>query len=90
MDSNEEEMVVFFEEEAEVVAADYADDEHNMILTSLMAMYVRDTKPRRRGSKKGRMKSKPMQRFEGYCMLYFDNFANNQSHKVIYFGTILG
>jgi hypothetical protein len=37
MDSDDEEMDAFLEEEAEVaIAADYAEDEHNMILASLM------------------------------------------------------
>jgi hypothetical protein len=54
MDSDDEEMAVFHEEEAEVHAsADYADDEHVRILASLLAMYTQDAKPRRGDSKKG-------------------------------------
>jgi hypothetical protein len=69
MDSDDEKMAAFHEEEAEAAAsANYANDEHNMILASLMDMYVRDTKPRRVGSKKGRMKSKPRHRLEGHYM----------------------
>jgi hypothetical protein len=52
-----------------------------MILASPMAMYARDTKPRRGGSKKGWMKSKPRLSLEWYRMLYSDYFTDNPSHK---------
>jgi hypothetical protein len=60
MDSDDEEMAAFLEEEGEVAtAADYDGYEHAHVLTSFMEMYTRDAKPRCGGSKKGRPKSNP-------------------------------
>jgi hypothetical protein len=39
------------------------------ILSAVLAMYARDSKPWRGGSRPGQCKSKPRQRLDGYYML---------------------
>ena len=41
----------------------------------LLAELLDESKPRQGGSRPGRRKSKPRQRYKGYCILYFDYFA---------------
>ena len=48
-----------------------------LVLRSLVALLAEQAKPRRGGSRPGRRKSKPRQRYEGYCILYSDYCADN-------------
>jgi hypothetical protein len=77
MDSDDETMfAALMEEGAEIAITN--DEEHLMMLSCLMELYGRtDAKPRCGGSAPGRRKSKPRQRFEGYCILYADYFADD-------------
>ena len=75
MDSDDEELLAeLLEEEAQT---DVEDAEHLLVLRSLAALLAEQAKPRRGGSRPGRRKSKPRQRYEGYCILYSDYFADN-------------
>ena len=75
MDSDAEEMLAeLFDEEAEA-AVD--DEEHLAILSCLAGLLANDARPRRGGSALVRRKSKPRQRYEGYCILYSDYFADD-------------
>ena len=75
MDSDDEELLAeLLEEEAQT---DVDDAEHLLVLRSLAALLAEQAKPRRGGSRPGRRKSKPRQRYEGYCILYSDYFADN-------------
>ena len=60
----------------EEAQTDFDDEEHLLILTCLAGL-LDEAKPRRGGSKPGRRKSKPRQRYEGYCILYSDYFTEN-------------
>ena len=51
-----------------------------MVLATLAALLMSNEKPRRGGSAPGRMKAKNRHRLEGYCMLYFDYFADAPLH----------
>ena len=74
MDSDDEDMLAeLFDEEDQ---ADIDDEEHLMVLACLAGLLV-NSGPRRVGSTRGRRKSKQRQRYEGYCILYSDYFANN-------------
>ena len=74
MDSDDEELLAeLLDEEAQ---ADLDDEEHLLILACLAGLLAHDARPRRGGSAPGRRKSKPRQRYEGYCILYSDYFAD--------------
>jgi hypothetical protein len=89
MDSDDETMFAALMEEAEIAVAD--DKEHLMMLSCLITLYARtDAKPRRGGSAPGYRKSKPMQRLEGYCILYANYFANDHCTARWYFATVFG
>ncbi len=45
------------------------DEEHLLILACLGGSVANEAGPRRVGSTRGRHKSKPRQRYEGYCIL---------------------
>ena len=70
MDSDDKELLAeLLDEEAEA-AVD--DEEHLLILTCLAGLLANEARPRHGGSAPGRRKSKPRQRYEGYCILYSD------------------
>ena len=74
MDSDDEDLLAeLLDEEAQ---ADIDDEEHLLVLACLAGLLDK-AKPRRGGSKPGRRKSKPRQRYEGYCILYSDYFAEH-------------
>ena len=83
MDSDAEEMLTEIFDEEDQAAVD--DEEHLMILNTLAGLLV-NSRPRRVGSTRGRRKSKQRQRYEGYCILYSDYFANDptQDEKVFW------
>ena len=75
MDSDDEELLAeLLDEEAQ---ADLDDEEHLLILACLAGLLAHDALPLRGGSAPGRRKSKPRQRYEGYCILYSDYFADH-------------
>ena len=82
MDSDTEEMLAELFDEEDQAAID--DEEHLLILACLAGLLANEAGPRRVGSTRGRRKSKPRQRYEGYCILYSDYFADDptQDEKV--------
>ncbi|XP_010239138.2 uncharacterized protein LOC100834642 [Brachypodium distachyon] len=81
MDSDDEEMLAALFDEEVTAADDVASDgeqEHPLIVSSLLGLIVEDVeRPGRGGSRKGRRKRKARQRMEGYCMPYADYFADD-------------
>jgi hypothetical protein len=80
MDSDDEEEQMFAEIFEEEMAATAQDEEHMLILACMSGLYAETIIGRRGGSAPGRRKCKPMQRMEGYCILYADYFADNSLH----------
>ena len=63
MDSDDEELLAeLLEEEAQT---DVDDADHLLVLRSIAALLAEQAKPQRGGSRPGRRKSKPRQRYEG-------------------------
>ena len=58
----------------------FQEEEHLMVLTALAQLLASNEKSRRGGSAAGRVKAKNWHRLEGYCMLYFDYFADAPLH----------
>ena len=78
MDSDDKEaLTALLQQEAD---ADVQDEEHLMVLAALVGLLASNEKPRRGGSASGRLKAKNRHRLEGYCMLYFDYFADAPPH----------
>jgi hypothetical protein len=75
MDSDTEEMLAELFDEEDQSAIN--DEEHLLILFCLVGLLANEAAPRRVGSTRGRRKSKPRQRYEGYCILYSDYFADD-------------
>jgi hypothetical protein len=75
MDSDTEEMLAELFDEEDQSAID--EEEHLLILACLAGLLANEAGPRRVGSTRGRRKSKPRQRYEGYCILYSDYFADD-------------
>jgi hypothetical protein len=76
MDSDDEIMfAALVEEEAEIAITN--DKELLMMLSCLMALYVRSDAKMHRGGAPGRRKSKPRHRLEGYYILYADYFVDD-------------
>jgi hypothetical protein len=74
MDSDDElAFAMLLEEKA---AADAAAAQHSAMLNHLLHLYRLEARPRRGGSKPGRMKGKERQRASGYATLYADYFAD--------------
>ena len=83
MDSDEEEVLAELFDEEDQAAID--EEEHLVVLACLAGLLANDGS-RHVGSTRGRRKSKPRQRYEGYRILYSDYFANDPTKDEKVFG----
>lgn len=78
MDSDDEEaFATLLDKEAD---DDFHDEDHLMVVASLVGLFAGNVEPRRGGSAPGWLKAKERHRLEGYCLLYTDYFAGTPLH----------